>query len=640
MALVPMKKVRMLALLEDKEDILKQLQRLGMMEIREIEPGNMDDDGLVPMQADATQAELEALISQMDAAIRFLSEYSEEKKGFLEQKPVFSYSELMEMQKELEPAQAVVKEAKALENRLVEMRSRRIRLQNLKTQIEPWMRLGVPVEDVKSTAHVYVAAGFIAPDEGEDIGARLEREGCLAAVEQVGVSSERAAVFVMAHRDDMQKTLEVLRDYGWAEMNFEGLTGRPADIFAAYEQEESRLESENEEIREQAKALSMSIHTVEHARDYHATMLDRLSLNTSMARTGSTFALHGWVMADHTDILEKELVKVTSNYYIRFSDPEEGDVIPSAVRNPKSLDQFEAVVDMYSPPSPRGVVDPAPLLGPFFVIFYGMMVSDAAYGAVLALGCYAIYKWRKPTGMMNKMLRLLAWGGVATIFWGLMFGGVFGISIPPILFNPMTHPIEMLGLCFGLGFIQIITGIVIKAYMNIKRRQYLDAVFDQFLWIVLLFGLPMLALPATSTIGTVLSLVGVGGILLTGGRHQKNIFKKFTSGLLSLYDITGYLSDVLSYSRLFALGLATGVIASVFNTIGGMMAGSVFGYIAMIAVLIIGHTYNIGINAMGAFVHSCRLQYIEFFGKFYESGGRQFQPLGYKTRYLRVGKKA
>jgi len=345
-------------------------------------------------------------------------------------------------------------------------------------------------------------------------------------------------------------------------------------------------------------------------------------------------------MADHTDILEKELSTATKNFYIQFTEPEEGDVVPSAMRNPKAIDQFEAVVDMYSPPSPTSIVDPAPLLGPFFIIFYGMMVSDAAYGAVIALGCYAIYKWRKPMGMMNKMLRLLLWGGLSTVFWGLMFGGVFGISIPPILFNPMTHPIEMLGLCFGLGFIQILAGLVIKAYMNFKRKQYLDIVFDQFLWIILLIGLPMLALPATSSIGTIMALASVGGIVLTGGRHQKNILKKFTSGLLSLYSITGYLSDVLSYSRLFALGLATGVIASVFNTIGGMMAGSIVGYIAMVLVLVIGHAYNIGINAMGAFVHSCRLQYIEFFGKFYESGGQRFKPLVFETRYLRVGKKA
>jgi len=592
------------------------------------------------MQADVSQTELEMLIAKMDAVIKFLSEYSEEKKGFLEQKPVFSYAKLLEMQKEIEPAEAIVQDAKTLENRLIEMRSRRIRLQNLKTQIQPWLDLDIPVENVKSTPHVYMAAGFITPEGDADPGARLEQESCLAALKTVNVTSERTAVFVMAHRDDMQKTLEILREHGWSEMNFEGLQGRPAEIYAAYEQEEGSLDAENEEVQAKAKELSAGIHTVEHARDYHATILDRLSVDTSMARTGSTFALNGWVMADHAEILEKELSTATKNFYIQFEEPGEGDEIPSAVRNPKAIDQFEAVVDMYSPPSPKGVVDPAPLLGPFFVIFYGMMVSDAAYGAVIALACFAIYKWRKPTGMMNKLLRLIAMGGVATIFWGLMFGGVFGISIPPILFNPMTHPIEMLGLCFGLGFIQIITGLIIKAYMNIKRKQYLDAVFDQFLWIILLVGLPMLALPATSSVGTIMSLVGVGGVVLTGGRHQKNILKKFSSGLLSLYDITGYLSDVLSYSRLFALGLATGVIASVFNTIGGMMAGSIVGYIAMALVLLIGHVYNIGINAMGAFVHSCRLQYIEFFGKFYESGGKKFKPLVFETRYLRVGKKA
>lgn len=641
MALVPMKKVHLLALLEEKEAILQKLQRLGMVEIRDIGPESAENAlGLTPMHAEESQEVLEAKLTEMDAAIKLMADYSEEKKGLFEQKPVFTYAELMEMQSELEPAKAIVKNAKELENRLVEIRSRRIRLQNLKAQISPWMDLKARVEEVKSTEKTYMALGFLSSVPGDtDINARLEQEGCLATVELICVSREHTAAAVVAHNDSLGKTLDILREFGWNEANFEGLTGYPAEISAAYEQEAQDLDNETEEVKQEVKALSEDMHTVEHARDYYSTILDRLALNTSMARTGSTFALNGWVMEDHIKILEEELSKETTNYYIQFADPEEGDDVPSAMRNPKALDQFEVVVDMYSPPSPMGIVDPAPLLGPFFVLFYGMMVSDAAYGAVIALGAYALYRWRKPVGTMGKMLRLLTWGGISTIFWGLMFGGVFGISIPPILFNPMNQPIEMLGLCFGLGFIHILTGIIIKAYVNIRRKQYLDAVFDQFLWILLLVGLPMLAVPATSSIGTVLSLVGVGGILLTGGRHQKNIFKKFTSGLLSLYDITGYLADVLSYSRLFALGLATGVIASVFNTIGGMMAGSIVGYIGMAVVLLIGHTYNIGINAMGAFVHSCRLQYIEFFGKFYESGKRKFNPFVFNTRYLRVGKK-
>ncbi|MFZ5974611.1 MAG: V-type ATP synthase subunit I [Bacillota bacterium] len=632
-----MKKVHLLALLDEKEPILQKLQRLGMVEIRDIETEGAENAiGLSPMYADESQAKLEAKLSDMDASIKFLSEYSEEKKGFLEQKPVFTYAELMEMQSELEPAEGIIEEAKALENRLVEIRSRRIRLQNLKTQIKPWLDLKVRVEDVKNTAHTYMAAGFIIPEEDMDINGRLEQEGCLAAVEKIHVTKEQTAVFVMAHTDGLQKTLEILREAGWNETSFEGLAGLPADIYAAYEQEEKDLDKDAEDITQKAKELSKNIPTAEHARDYLATILERRAVDESMARTGSTFVLNGWVMADHTEALEKALSEITNNYHIQFLDPEEGDEIPSAVRNPKALDQFEAVTDMYSPPSPKGVVDPAPILGPFFALFYGMMVSDAAYGVVIALVSFVLYKWRKPTGTLGKILRILTWGGVSTIFWGLMFGGVFGITIPALLVNPMTQPLEMLGLCFGLGFIHIITGMVVKIYMDFKRKQYVDAICDQVLWIFLITGLPMMALPATSMIGTILAILGAGGILLTAGRHQKNIVKKFTSGLLALYNITGYLADVLSYSRLFALGLATGVIASVFNTIGSMVGGSIVGYVFMVIILVVGHIFNIAINAMGAFVHSSRLQYIEFFGKFYESGGRRFKPLVLSTRYIRV----
>jgi len=641
MALVPMKKVHLLALLEDREAILQKLQRLSMVEIRDAEPADEDALNLLaPMNPDESQSRLEARLAEMDASIKFLSAYSTEKKGFLEQKPVFTYQELIEMQSELEPAEKISRSAKELENRLVEIRSRRIRLQNLKAQIQPWVGLKARLEEVQDTRHAHMALGLVAnSSEGPDIYARLEESGCFAAIEKVSEDKEKIALAVLVHKDSLAETLDILKEAGWNEAGLEGLTGCPADILAAYEQEEKELDHKTEITAKEATELSKGLHTLQHARDYYASVLDRLAVNAQLARTGSTFALNGWVMADHTEILEKELSEITNNYFIQFADPEEGDVIPSAVRNKKLFEPFEAVTDMYSPPSPTGVVDPSPLMGFFFVLYFGMMIGDAVYGVMLSIISILIYRWRKPAGTMGKMLRILAWGGLFTAIWGVLLGGVLGLDVKAVLFNPMEEPLLMLGLCFGLGFIHIITGMLVKVYIDIKRKQYVDAICDQVLWIVLIVGLPMLLLPATSTVGTIMSLVGAAGILLTAGRHKKNILKKLTSGLGALYGITSYFSDVLSYARLFALGLATSVIALVFNTLGGMLAGTIVGYVFMVVVLLVGHVFNMGINTLGAFVHSCRLQYIEYFGKFYESGGRKFKPLGCSTRYLRVGEK-
>jgi V/A-type H+-transporting ATPase subunit I len=187
-----------------------------------------------------------------------------------------------------------------------------------------------------------------------------------------------------------------------------------------------------------------------------------------------------------------------------------------------------------------------------------------------------------------------------------------------------------------MGLVQIYAGIILSAYKNIREGHVADAIMDQGFWLVLLTGLLMFAMPELATVGKYMAIVGAVGLILTQGRAQKSIIKKFTSGVLSLYDITGYLSDVLSYSRLLALGLTTGVIATVINTMAKTVSGSIIGYIVMALIIIGGHVFNLAINVLGAFVHSSRLQYIEFFGKFYDSGGRAFDPLKVKTTYVEL----
>ena len=202
--------------------------------------------------------------------------------------------------------------------------------------------------------------------------------------------------------------------------------------------------------------------------------------------------------------------------------------------------------------------------------------------------------------------------------------------------KPFRQPSSVLILAFIMGIIQIYTGIILNAYKNIRAGHIADALMDQGLWLVLLTGLLMFVKPELATIGKYMALFGAVGLVLTQGRSQKGILKKLTSGILSLYDITGYLSDVLSYSRLLALGLTTGVIASVINTMAKTVSGSIVGYVAMALIIIGGHVFNLVINVLGAYVHSSRLQYIEFFSKFYDSGGRAFNPLRVKKTYVEL----
>ena len=308
---------------------------------------------------------------------------------------------------------------------------------------------------------------------------------------------------------------------------------------------------------------------------------------------------------------------------------------------------------MYSLPLATEI-DPTAIMAPFYFIFFGLMLSDAAYGIILSAACFALMKKFKLEGTMKKLVKLLFFGGISTFIWGALFGGWFGdavavftrtflgreIAMPVIWFDPLEEPMTLLIFSIILGAIHLFVGMGIQAYMLIKDGKPWDALFDIGFWYMLIIGLVLFALGGSvaailSTIGMWLAIVGAVGILLTGGRNKKG-FGKITGGLGSLYGITSYLSDALSYSRLLALGLATGVVAKVVNILGSLAGSGIVGLIVFIAVFLFGTVFNLAINVLGAYVHSCRLQYVEFFGKFYTGGGKGFVPLTENTKFVKI----
>ena len=339
--------------------------------------------------------------------------------------------------------------------------------------------------------------------------------------------------------------------------------------------------------------------------------------------------------------------------YYEISEPIKNEETPIMLKNNKFASPFEAVTVMYSMPLATEV-DPTPIMAPFYFLFFGLMLSDAAYGIILSLACFALLKKFKLEGTMKKMVTMFFWCGISTFFWGALFGGWFGdavavfsktflgreIVINPIWIDPLQEPMTLLIFSLILGAIHMFVGMGMQAYMLIKNGKALDALFDVGLWYMLLIGLVLFGVgsmitPALSSVGKWMALIGAVGIVVTGGRNKKG-FGKITGGFGSLYGITNYLSDVLSYSRLLALGLATGVVAKVVNILGSLAGSGVVGIIVFIAVFLFGTVFNLAINALGAYVHSCRLQYVEFFGKFYTGGGKPFEPFVGKTKFVKI----
>ncbi len=275
------------------------------------------------------------------------------------------------------------------------------------------------------------------------------------------------------------------------------------------------------------------------------------------------------------------------------------------------------------------------------------MLSDALCGLVVSAVTFIILKKKKPAGMMKQFLTLFFFCGLSSLVWGALFGSWFGnapsivammlgkeLVVPPVWFDPLAEPMKILVLSVVLGVVHLMLGMGCSAARQIKQGNIKEAIFDTGFWYMILIG--GLGLFTGAKIFAVIALLGAVGVLLTAGREKKNIFSKLTSGLGALYGVTGYVSDILSYTRLMALGLCTGVIAMVMNTLGSLAGNSFIGWILFLIVFAVGHTFNVAVSTLGAFVHSMRLEFVEFFGKFYESGGRPFKPLFNQTKYTEV----
>ncbi|MDD3298735.1 MAG: V-type ATP synthase subunit I, partial [Firmicutes bacterium] len=532
---------------------------------------------------------------------------------------------------------AVVKECRELETRLNGLRSEEMRLLSTVDLLKPWESLDVPVQELKSTEKVAIFTGSLPVGVVESVKVLLRDKAPESALEVISTDRELACVLLVYRKSLEQEVSEILKENSWSKIDLPQVEGTPAGVIEQAAEKQKEFERIRQEIADRAVELSAQRPDLEVVYDYYNLMSGRMGVERTVGNTRETFYMEGWVAKPDIEKVKKTLLKRIPEAYITFNDPDDEDDAPVVLKNPAFVEPFEMITDLYSPPG-RKDFDPNTLVSIFYFIFFGMMISDAGYGIVLTLlGLWAL-KTLKPKGMLKKLMGLITLGGISTVFWGAMFGGWFGdlFNARPLWMNPLEDPMSLLVFSFALGIIQIFVGLGAAAYKNIKSGNVLDAVFDQGLWAVLLVGLIMFAFPTLGGVAKVLAIAGAVGLILTQGRSKPNILGKLSSGILSLYDVTGYLSDVLSYSRILALGLATGVIAMVVNTMAKMLGFNIIGYVLMAVALVVGHVFNIAINALGAYVHSSRLQYVEFFGKFYEGGGRTFNPFVVKTKYTNL----
>ncbi len=654
MAIISMEKLAVIGMDAAKEDLLADLMDLGVVEITEQTDALREGDipeGVVSLDGDEdTVAGLDAGIARIGTALNLLHKHGREKQPlFITRRKIrkSEFDKVLSRRGEiLENVNHLMSVNKKLRIRKEKMNKAALELKTL----EAWSRYDMPLE-IRETRQVRFELGVVpATVNVDDLREAVAKVSDSASIETVNRDKDMIYIFTADLKTEHGDVVTVLKQWGYTPAPFENHTGTVAE-------NRKRFEKEIAAGRKEIKALEADIAKCEHMKnnieclqDQMIIERDREKIKGSFLKTGKTFKLEGWIPVECKKDVEKVLERHDCLYAYR--KPKDDEEVPVLVRNSSFGTPFSAITEMYSLPDYRGF-DPTDIFSIFYAMFFGIMLSDAGYGLILTVACFFILRKYDIEGLTRKMIKMFLFCGIATVFWGAMFGGwlgdfipsftktVFGhkVNVGAIWFNPIDDPTKLLIFSLLFGVVHLFAGMGINAYMMIRRGNLKDAVFDVFSWYMVIVGgglwlagsnISAGAAPA----GRVVCIVGAAIILLTGGRNNKGI-GKLTGGLGSLYGVTGYISDILSYARLLALGLATGVIANVVNLLGSMIGSGVVGLIAMIVVGIIGHTFNLAINALGSFVHSSRLQYIEFFGKFYEDGGEEFSPFRNNTRYVR-----
>ena len=601
--IVPMKRLTLIGLSCEKESTLKALQRLGAVQL--ISEGELTDSEKL--------RQLTAKADRLNAARRAIKPYY--KKPMLSPTPQCTEAQLEAIQPE---GDALCQSIEKLEAEQAEKRAEFERLAALRAQLEPFREMLTPLEAIHSTKHIAYILGTAdakVMDAVDNVEAALDTHIGLEAYPNENLT----AVVIACNRDERDAILRYVKDAGFNEFIPPKLTGTASENMEKAAKQMDATEAELYRIASELTAAAEKRSRLDMAADAYAIEKQRAEGETALKSTQYAYILDGWARADKLDEIQLAVSCVTDAYYIETRDPYADENPPTATKNKKLIEPFEVITEMYALPSYRGI-DAAAVMAPFYFLFFGMMLSDFGYGMLCA--------------------------PFIGTFFGVEWNDLFNTTVFPLLFDPMTDVMQMMLLSCGLGIVHMYTGIIVKMYMCFRDGDPQSAIFDQLSWMLLLTGLILLfAAPAIKTVSLVLIALGGGMLLLFSGRSIKNPVMRLGKGLSALYNITGYLSDILSYVRIFALGLVSGAMGMVFNLIGGMVydalgglgiIGIVIGFILAAALLIALHMFSLFINTLGAFAHTARLQFIEFFGKFYEADGVKFKPLAMNTDTVNV----
>ena len=642
MAILKMKKLRICGVSEEQTQLIRQLQLLGSVEIGA--PCALTDTQGVQVFCAGDGKSADALLrtsARLTSALETLKHYETKKGGLFAARPEKTIGELFSDEAyatALDTAQAVL-DAQDARSRLAAEKSR---LTAVRESFVPWQQLPLPLETL-GTQHTRILLGTVpAQTDLEALRAKVFEAADEVQLEQISADQQSLYLLVFVHKCAAEAVGAALREAGFALTTFDGVQGTAAEnirrtdeAIAACEQQDAEKLAELTALAEQKSALQLAFDrcTQEIAK---AQAADRL------VHSEKTFCLGGWVPCEDVGKLEALLSSFCCAWELTDPAPEEYPDVPVKLKNNKLTWPLNMVTEMYSLPAYDGV-DPNPLMAPFFILFYGIMMADMGYGLLMILASIIITKKSRPKGTSGQMFGLMFSCGISTFLMGALTGGFFGDFLPqlvgiidpdttfkalPSLFTPLDDTITILIGAMALGFVQIVTGMAISFVEKIKKGQIMDAIWEELTWWVVFAGIACMALGVTN----IVLYVGLAMVVVGSGWSAKG-FGKVTAIFGSVYNhVTGYFGDILSYSRLMTLMLAGSVIASVFNTLGAIPGNVVF----FLIVSALGNGLNFALNLLSCYVHDLRLQCLEYFGKFYQDGGKPFEPLAINTKYVDI----
>ena len=697
MAVQKMKRIAVCAGKRDRKKMLESLQRMGTVELCREEPGKgavRKGERAVQPWEEKTRTEVREAISrmekqaeQLERALQILRQMRPEKQSVfaaLEGKPIRTEDLYQKGEKNRESvcqeAGNILKLARKTEALEAENEQIAKRIERLK----PWKSLKIPL-DFSESRRFAVIFGSLPGREAEKYMARMAKPTANAGAvtgnqEKDGMTAEEVAEMVaeifcreggrtylgiLCERRKEGMLRERLKLLGFLEAPSGDGNRAPAEEIRDLEASRRRNRDRLVACRQEMERMWEKKSQLELTEDYYRVRAQKYRVLEQLLQSKSAFFLEGYVP-------EKEAGKVKRRILEQFTakvevwDPDPGEPVPVLLKNGKITEAVQGVLEAFGLPQ-KGEKDPTAVMWIFYVFFFGMMLADAAYGFLTAVCCgILLLRFSEMSDVWRRSVKLFFWCGISTLIWGVLFGSYFGDAVdvaagaflgivppegrsllPAVWFAPIQDPMKMLLYAMLFGLIHLLTGLAIRGARCLREQRYGDFICQTVLWYLLLAGLLLLLIPgeifrsvtgihlelgpAADAAGKILAVTGAAGILFFAGRQAKNPFLRLALGAYELYNITGWLGDVLSYSRLLALGLATGVIASVINQMGVML-----GPVGFVPVFLAGHLLNLAINLLGAYVHTCRLQYVEFFGKFYEGGGRPFRPFAQETKYVKI----